>query len=109
MLLCAHREAAGGAEPSHLDFGDHNLMISADIDSMEPSFHEIQCKASINAWQQLRAEMLTVTTENSAMPIGQKCWCCGVQASFRCVRCGPFSFYCFECFCQQHRTSNFFM
>ena len=82
------------------------FMIGADIDMIEPSLHEIQSKASISAWQQLREGMLTITTENSAMPVGQKCLSCDDQAFFRFVKCGPFSFYCFECFCRQHRTSN---
>lgn len=75
---------------------------------VEPSLHEIQSKVSVSAWQQLRERILTVTTESSAMPVGQICICCENQASFRCVKCGPFAFYCFECFSRQHRTANFF-
>ena len=108
LNLHTYREAAEGDELSQLGFGDHDFMIGADIDMIEPSLHEIQSKASISAWQQLQEEMLTITTENSAMPVGQKCLSCDDQAFFRCVKCGPFSFYCFECFCRQHRTSNFF-
>lgn len=102
-----YREAES-AELSHTSLGDHDFIIGGDTDMTEPSLHEIQSKASISAWQQLRERILIITTENSAMPVGQKCLCCDVQACFRCVKCGPFSFYCFECFCQQHRVSNFF-
>lgn len=101
------REAAEGAELSQLDIS-HNFMIGAESDLVEPSLHELQRKASISAWQQLRDEILTITTEQNAMPVGQKCLCCDDQAQCRCVKCGPFSFYCLECFYQQHQTSNFF-
>lgn len=89
-------------------FGDHDFMTGADVDMTEPSLHEIQSKASIGAWQQLREKILSITTENSAMPVGQNCLYCDDQAWLRCIKCGPFSYYCLHCFRQQHRTSNFF-
>lgn len=61
-----HRE-----ELSQSNLGDHDFIISGDTDMTEPSLHEIQSKASISAWQQLR-ERILITTENSAMPVGQK-------------------------------------
>lgn len=89
-------------------FGDHNFVIGADVVQTEPSLLEIQSKASISAWQQLREKILVITTESSAMPVGENCMYCDDQAQFRCIKCGPFSYYCLLCFRQWHQTSNFF-
>ena len=55
-------ELTTDAEVSHnIQFGDHGY-CGDDPDMVEPSLHEIQSKASVSAWQQLRERILTVIT-----------------------------------------------
>lgn len=74
----------------------------------DPTLHELHCKATVNAWEKLRSNILFLATENSAMPFGQVCMVCNSSARFKCERCGPNIYYCFPCFCKQHETANFF-
>ncbi len=74
----------------------------------EPTHHELQSKASVRGWKELRNKLLAVLTECSAMPLNQICILCPRNALYRCQECGPLIFYCMECFCSQHQTANFF-
>ena len=77
------------------------------IKDTDPTLYELHCKATVNAWEKLRSNILFLATENSAMPFGQVCMVCNSSAWFKCERCGPNIYYCFPCFCKQHET-NFF-
>ena len=85
-------------------FADH----TQDSSMIEPTVYELQQRATVDAWEQLRGKMLSIAIENCALPIGQKCLTCMNPAKFRCEGCGPLVFYCFNCFCNQHETTNFF-
>ena len=74
----------------------------------DPTLHELHRKATANAWEKLRSNILFLATENSAMPLGQVCIVCSSSARFKCARCGPKIYYCYQCFCKQHETANFF-
>ena len=74
----------------------------------EPSHHELQSRASVKGWEQLRSQFLSVATECSAMLLGQLCLQCSSPAEFRCQDCGPLVFYCKDCFCSQHEKTNIF-
>ena len=74
----------------------------------EPTHHELQSKANVRGWEQLRSRFLSVRTECSAMPFGQLCLLCPNQAEFRCQECGPLIFYCRDCFCSRHEKVNLF-
>ena len=74
----------------------------------DPTLHELHRKATANAWEKLRSNILFLATENSAMPLGQVCIVCSSAARFKCERCGPNIYYCYQCFCKQHETANFF-
>ena len=74
----------------------------------EPTHHELQRRADVKGWEQLRSRFLSVATECSAMPLGQLCVLCPSPAEFRCQECGPFIFYCKDCFCSRHKNVNFF-
>ncbi len=74
----------------------------------DPTLHELHRKATANAWEKIRSNILFLATENSAMPLKQVCIVCSSSARFKCERCGPKIYYCFQCFCKQHETANFF-
>lgn len=77
-------------------------------DDTDPTLHELHQTATVNAWEKLRSRILFVATENSAMLSDQVCMVCNTSAKFKCERCGPNIYYCFQCFCKQHETANFF-
>ena len=85
---------------------------SSDLDfpvsDDEPTHHELQSKADVKGWEQLRNTFLVVATECSAMALGQQCVFCQNPAEFRCQECGPLLFYYKECFCSRHENINFF-
>ena len=88
------------------------LCASSDLDlpvsDDEPTNHELQSKADVKGWEQLRNTFLFVATECSAMALGQQCVFCQNPAEFRCQECGPLIFYCKGCFCSRHENVNFF-
>ncbi len=95
--------------------GDTEPLLCEDMldmpspdDLVEPSHHELQSKASIKGWEQLRSKVLSVHTECSAMPRGQLCLLCPEPAEFRCQECGPVSYYCKECLNLLHEKANLF-
>ena len=72
------------------------LCASSDLDlpvsDDEPTNHELQSKADVKGWEQLRNTFLFVATECSAMALGQQCVFCQNPAEFRCQECGPIIF-----------------
>ena len=75
----------------------------------EPTLHELQRRADVRGWEQLRSSFLTAFTECSAMPPGQLCIVCRQSAAeVRCQECGPAIFYCHSCFCLKHEYINHF-
>ena len=66
--------------------------------SQLPSLHEMRQRASVTAWSRIRSCMLDMCVRNNIMPHGQACTFCFVaKAEFRCLRCGPYSYYCMKC------------
>ena len=78
------------------------------FDPEEPTDHELQTKAHIRRWEQLRQQILSVNTECSAMLPEQQCILCPDPAEFRCRDCGPATFYCKSCCSLLHKKANFF-
>lgn len=75
----------------------------------EPTLHELQRKADIRGWEELRKNILSAFTESNAMPRNQLCIVClHTAAEFRCQDCGPAVFYCHSCFCSKHENINLF-
>ena len=88
---------------------DFGTRMSQGIDDMEePTHHELQSKADVRGWEQLRDMFRSVATECSAMPLGQLCVVCHVTAEFRCQDCGSDVFYCKDCFLSSHEKMHFF-
>lgn len=86
-----------------MDFGPVNETGS------EPTFYAISQKASVTAWNSMRQSMLEAVTESYAMPEEQVCtFCFENLAQFRCVQCGPCSYYCAHCLPKLHLCSNIF-
>ena len=75
----------------------------------EPSNYEIESKSSIKHWAEVWKKMLVSYIEESSMPEQSACVMCASTAEFRCQQCGPFAFYCDECFFLHHKKSTFFM
>ena len=86
--------------------------LASDFDDFpsedEPTHHELQKKANVEGWEQLRSRLLSVATECNAMPLGQLCLLCPNLANVRCQECGPSIFYCSKCFSSYHKSANFF-
>ena len=72
----------------------------------EPTSCELECKASVAAWEKVRHSMLHIVTESGAMQSGQKCLLCEKHAVLTCVNCGPVAFYCEGCFSDLHKYVN---
>ena len=77
-------------------------------DPNEPTTYELEQKSSVAGWEGVRNGMLTAVTELQAMPVSQTCLNCENTASLRCQRCGPFSFFCADCFQISHYRTNLF-
>lgn len=69
-----------------------------DCDSQLPTVHEMRQRAIATSWGSIRSCMLDMCTRNNAMPPSQVCTSCFMtNAEFRCLRCGPLSYYCVKC------------
>ena len=94
-------------EHKSLDCGvGHCDVSSTELD--EPTSYELECKASVGAWEEIRPSVLHVVTESSAMRIRQQCLNCKQNAILRCLQCGPVAFFCEDCFSDLHRRLNIF-
>ena len=105
------------AEKADWDGGPTEESISESVtavdsfpppDMPEPSFHELESRASAAGWDKIRNKVMKVVTENAAMPIAQVCLKCEGLASLRCQECGPLGFYCSGCFEVSHGVVNLF-
>lgn len=85
---------------------DPSAVASAELD--EPTSFELECKATVAAWEEIRPSVLHVITESCAMKIGQHCLNCKQNAILRCLLCGPVAFFCEACFLDLHRRLNIF-
>ena len=97
-------------EPSDIAEGSsfNDIPELYGTEDTDPTLHELHYKATVNAWEKLRSNILFLATENSAMPFKQVCIVCNSSARFKCERCGPNIYYRFPCFSKQHETANFF-
>lgn len=119
-----HRGQVDNADTCSIELPEHTSMaatpesehtdeLSTDMPDLyneddDPTLHELHQKATVSAWENLRSNILAIATESGAMPFEQVCMVCNTSAKFKCERCGPNIFYCFNCFCKQHETANFF-
>lgn len=99
-------EAPDSAKESDLDTDSFLFPTMSDPD--EPTTYELEQKSSVAGWEGVRNGILTAVTELQAMPVSQTCLNCENTASLRCQRCGPFSFFCADCFQISHCRTNFF-
>ena len=74
----------------------------------EVSLHAIKQKAATAAWTQVRPALLKAAVECSAMPVAQCCILCLESASYRCIQCAPWAYFCQNCFGEVHSKINFF-
>ena len=74
----------------------------------EVSLHAIKQKAATAAWIQVRPALLKAAVECSAMPVTQCCILCLQSASYRCIQCAPWAYFCQNCFSEVHSKINFF-
>ena len=101
-------QPCASSESWEQDFGAPAVSpVSPCVDD-EPTHHELQSKADVRGWEQLRDKFLSVATECSAMPLEQLCVLCQSTAEFRCQDCGSNAFYCEICFCSSHENMHFF-
>ena len=72
------------------------------------SLHAIKQEAATAAWTQVRPALLKAAVECSAMPAAQCCILCLESASYRCIQCAPWAYFCQNCFSEVHSKINFF-
>jgi len=73
----------------------------------EVSLHAIKQKAATSAWNQVRPALLKAAVEFSAMPMAQCCILCPESATYRCIQCAPWAYFCKTCFGEVHSKINF--
>ena len=88
--------------------GVHSGTGVSSMELEEPTSYEIECKASVAAWEEIRPSILQAVTESHAMQIDQECLNCDKSATLRCSGCGPVAFYCEGCFSDLHKSQNTF-
>lgn len=76
--------------------------------SADPSLHSIKQKASVAAWTEIRRALRCAAIESSAMRTCQCCIICSERASYRCLQCAAWAFYCPACFYTAHSKVNLF-
>ncbi len=96
------------SDTSHHPDLDMPATFFTPSDLVEPTSHELESRASVAGWESVRSVILNAVTEAAAMPLGQICLHCEATASIRCKQCGPFGYYCLECFLGCHNTVNLF-
>ncbi len=82
--------------------------FNSESDMPGPTNYELESKASVEGWKEVRYRMMVTVTEAAAMSSSQGCVICSEAASLRCQRCGSLGFYCLECFQKAHSSVNFF-
>lgn len=73
-----------------------------------PSLHEVREKAAVEGWSRVRTALLRTTVECNSMPTGQTCVLCTVEATYRCLDCAPWAYFCAQCFGETHNKLNIF-
>ena len=74
-----------------------------------PTLHEIKQKSSVESWSKIRTEMRQAVIECNGMPVNQLCIDCHQnEATYRCVQCSAWTYYCAECFDKAHSSKNLF-
>ena len=80
-----------------------------DSTTSGPTLHEIKQKSSVESWRKIRTEMRQAVIATSGMPVNQLCIECHQdEATYRCVQCSAWTFYCSTCFGQAHSSKNIF-
>ena len=82
-----------------------DVTFSSEVE--EPTLHELENKAAIGSWKQIRRLVLSTLTETEGLPKDQRCQC-NEEVVLRCVRCGPRGYFCENCFLAQHLHLNTF-
>ena len=90
-------------ESDKVNFSTHMDCLGESV-----SLHTVKEQASACAWSQIRSELSKVVVESSAMPKNQVCILCCKMAQYRCIQCGPGSYFCCDCFDQAHKLVNIF-
>ena len=76
---------------------------------MHPSLHQIHQKQSVQAWRNIRQELLKISIETEAMPENEQCHVCLKEvATMRCLQCSSRLYYCSTCFNSLHSCTNIF-
>ncbi len=83
-------------------------LLTENLAGIEPSHHELETKSSILGWNKIRSGLLTAFTKSECMAVSQICSVCLVPALIRCQECGPGTYYCIQCFGDEHTTKNIF-
>ncbi len=112
-----HRGCSSGAKQevvassaSNSDSGSllTDSLLTENLAGIEPSHHELETKSSILGWNKIRSGLLTAFTKSECMAVSQICSVCLVPALIRCQECGPGTYYCIQCFGDEHTTKNIF-
>lgn len=102
-------DASGDVEMAASWSPPHDLSDSFEEanDLLEPSFYSVNQKVASAAWNSMRMNFLRAMTEIEGMSEGQLCTACeSLPASFRCLQCGPLSYFCFNCLSKSHTSQS---
>ena len=93
-----------------VDFDDEAIAEDIDVGfskGEEPTVHELESKASVSSWKEIRSSLLSAATAAESLPKDQKCQC-SEAALLRCTRCSPGAYFCENCFLALHCQLNSF-
>ena len=104
-----HEESVDIESNEHV-MSESNLNFPSRMDCLgqNVSLHAVKQQASACAWSQIRSVLRTAVIESSGMPKNQLCISCPEKALYRCIQCGPNSYYCYDCFGGAHKLVNIF-
>lgn len=97
---------------SHLTAND--LIATVDVADVqccagsEVSLYAVKERAAATAWANIRPALLKAVVEGSAMSPDQRCTMCPAAASYHCIQCAPWAFYCHNCFGLAHSRVHLF-
>ena len=96
-------------EPYQDASSSSNAAEDFTTDDALPSLHQIHHKQSVQAWRNMRQELLKISIETEAMPENEQCYVCLKEvATMRCLQCSSRLYHCSTCFNSLHSRTNIF-
>lgn len=89
--------------PDWQDMNEHETISLEQL----PSLHSIRQKANVAAWLSTRSFLINVCSEMNSLRADQLCSLCDTnKAMFRCIQCGPLTYFCSLCLHSYHLKTS---